>query len=169
MPINDPIAFDTRGQADPLPSFNFIAYVRALPVPFSKISSIEQVVETQTLQEGGENRYVRSLRAPNTKENLLVMEHGVLSGDLLFDAVWGAATSQLFKVGNAISCIFIIVKGNDQKIRRMYAVYDLVVKKWSISELDASRSNLLIEKLELSYQRIDRTLPVGLAAQALGI
>lgn len=146
---------------DPVPSFNFLVYIRTIPISFQKISSIEQVAETQTIQEGGENHYVHTLRAPSTKENTLVLENGLMGGNGVSQTAWWAVSSQLFRVGNRVGQLFIFVRNQKRQIAYLHVVHGLVLKKWSLSEMDAQKSGVLIERLEFSYQSLDRCIPAS--------
>lgn len=150
---------------EPIPSYRFSVYVQALRMGFSKITNIEESIETDTLQEGGVNDRVYSLRKPVTRERTLVLERGV--------AARGVATMALaaqFGVGNRLHTgMLIIIHKRNGEIGYIYEAEGPVVKKMSLSPLDSMGGQVLIETFEVAYEKIKQLPPIGLALNAAGV
>lgn len=129
--------------------YNFLVFVEDTKIAFSKISSIERSVEFESFTEGGMNGRVYSLSKPFTQEKTMVFERGVL---LKEDAKKSFAAGQRIKKEVAI---YIVNEQN--KNQKAYFLSGCVVKKSTIGEFDASRSDVMIEKLEIVYENITIT------------
>ena len=128
-----------------LPSHNFIVEIAFVRIPFAKIRSIEIGIETEVLMEGGENRYVYSLASPNNAEKILEMERIVSFADI---------KHKLLRVGVVFDHMLISVLDNAKKRKKMYVVSNVMLKKRTLSELDAMNGDVLVESLEFVYREI---------------
>jgi len=134
----------------PVPSHNFVVIIGVMPIPFSKVSSIEISIETEALMEGGENRFVHSLSKPATTEKTLVLERGVDSG--LLGAVLSTVATTTLRVGAVFSFIVISVLDQWGLPKKMYAATDAILKKRHFSELSAMSGEVFVESLEFVYK-----------------
>lgn len=136
---------------EPIPGYKFWVFLQAFTLGFSKITNMESSIETEPFHEGGVNHKVHSLNKSITGEKVMVLERGVANRGLATKYL-----TNIFKVGNRIyGDIFIMVFGRDQYLGKMYLVNGCTVKKWSISELNALSSELLIERFEITYETIE--------------
>jgi len=134
----------------PLPAYSFLVFMQMVPMGFSKISSIEYAIDTEPLVEGGVNSYVRSLVTPSKSEKKMVFERGIASR-MIEDNL----TSR-FSVGSRLNTpVIIIVKDINGFPSKMYELTGGFVKKWSQSDLDASKGAIQIEKIEIVYENIE--------------
>ncbi len=138
-----------QGHSNPLPSFNFTVFVDVLKFSFSKVSSIEIGMETQVLMEGGENRFAHSLSMPSSSEKLLVLERGVADKGIVTSLL-----NQLLRVGSIFGFIIIMVTTPGGFPKRIYVAQDVVLKKRSFTDLDASNSTVFVERMEWVYKSI---------------
>ncbi|HEY2094706.1 MAG TPA: phage tail protein [Thermoanaerobaculia bacterium] len=122
---------------------------------FQEVSGIQAELETETVTEGGENRFAyhlpRNVRYPN-----LVLKRGVVGkGSALAD--WMAAT---FDSGLAVPITpkDLLVSVLDQNRNPLlswtfHAAYPI---RWQLASLESMENKVLIETLELSYNYFDR-------------
>ena len=135
---------------EPIPVYKFKVYLQLTCLGFSKITNIEESVETEPLQEGGVNDRVYSLTRPVSTEKTLVMERGVANRGFLT-----AALSSQLEVGNRIHTdILIIAYDRDGTIAKMFEVHGAVVKKLAFSPLDSMSNEGMIETFELAYETL---------------
>lgn len=120
-----------------------------LDIRFSKVSGIGSSVETQTLQEGGQNLYSHRLPKAIQYDNL-VLERGLAVGSLLVAEF--NATMSLFKF-NPSNVLVSLLDESALPISSWLFMTAYPVK-WSISALDAESNQVVIESMELSYQRM---------------
>ena len=137
---------------NPLRAFRFRVYIGPMLMGFSKITGIENSVETETLQVGGINDRVYSLRKPVFAEKTMTFERGVAARGV------GALVGTLrFHPGQRIPTDIIITICNHMGLPvEAIVVGGAFVKKCTLSELDAMSDQVLIEQFEVSYEDIDR-------------
>lgn len=116
---------------------------------FSKLSGLSQTMETETLNEGGRN--TSTVHLPNgVKNQNLVLERGFILGSAL--ALEFNVTMNLFKfyTSNVIVTLF-----SEEGIPvSAWLLLKAFPAKWSVSDFDASQSNLVVDHLELAYSRM---------------
>lgn len=133
---------------EPIPVYKFKVYLQMACLGFSKITNLEESVETEALQEGGVNDRVYSLTKPVTAEKVLRMERGTA-----FRGAVSAALSSQLSVGKRLHTdILITAHKRDGAIGKIFDVHGAVVKKISFSNLDAMSGATLIETFELAYE-----------------
>ena len=125
-----------------LPAYNFGVRIGILPLSlgFQKVSGIQSSIETITYQEGGMNRSVHVFPKGVLNAGTLIME----KGRFLLDPIQ-------FLLGERINYLSIDVMSNDHLVLKTYIVKDALVKKWSVSDMNAQENGLLIDRFELEY------------------
>lgn len=120
-----------------------------LDIFFQKVSGLGSTVETAAIEEGGQNLYSQSLPKKIKYDNL-VLERGMAIGSPL--VIEFNATMSLFKFSPSNVLVTLL---DDTRVplagwlfMRAYPV------KWSVSDLDANANSVVIEHMELAYQRM---------------
>lgn len=116
---------------------------------FQKVSGLGSTVETIDVEEGGQNLYVQSLPKRVKYENL-VLERGVVVGSPL--VVEFNATMSLFKFSP--SNVLVTLIDNTRIPIAAWLFMKAYPVKWSVSDLDADSNSVVIEHMELTYQRM---------------
>lgn len=165
----NPVDLLVNRHPEPVPVYKFKVYLQLMCLGFSKITNIEESVETEALQEGGVNDRVYSLTKPVAAEKTLVMERGVANRGLLT-----AGLSSQLAVGHRIHTDILITAHNqDGTVGKIFEVHGAYVKKISYSGLDAMSDQIMIESFELCYETLkclDRIEDVvGLAGELIGV
>ena len=116
-------------------------------VMFQSVSGLSSEMTTESVKEGGENRFEHELPV-RTKFPNLVLKRGVIKGGSLI--TWCLNTFN----DMAIRPVDLEVKLlNEQHQPLMtWAVKQAWPKKWAVEDLNAMESKVLIESLELRYQ-----------------
>ena len=136
---------------EPVPSYKFQVFINNIRMGFSRVTNIEESIETEPLQEGGVNDRVYSLRAPVRGEKTLVLERGAGTRGLVLELL-----TLRFRVGQRIpGTMLILVSGRDGAITNNYEVHGAVNKKCKVGNLDAMSSEVLIESFELTYETLE--------------
>lgn len=120
-----------------------------IDVLFQKVSGLTSTVETATIEEGGQNLYVQSL-PKRIKYDNLVLERGVVVGSPL--VIEFNATMSLFKFSP--SNVLVTLLDNTNIPIAGWLFMKAYPVKWSVSDLDATANSVVIERMELSYQRM---------------
>lgn len=116
---------------------------------FSRLSGLNQTVDTETLKEGGRN--TSSIHLPNhISHDNLVLERGF---------IWGSALTLEFNVAMSLfqfytSNVIVTLFSEEGIPVSAWLLLKAFPSKWSVSDLDASQSSLVIDRMELSYSRI---------------
>jgi phage tail-like protein len=116
---------------------------------FQKVSGLGTTVDTETVEEGGENLYSQRLPKKIQHENL-VLERGMLTGSPL--VIEFNAAMSLFKFSP--SNVLVILLGNTRIPIASWLFMKAYPVKWSVSDLDATTNDVVIEYMELAYQRM---------------
>ena len=149
---------------EPVSGYQFQVFVSNIRMGFSKVTNIEESIETRAFQEGGVNDRVYSLYSPVTAERTLVFERGLGNSSQMSDLL-NPRTS----VGRRVlPDILIVVGARNGSVSNIYQVHGAVIKRWSLGELDALNSQVVIERFELTYETLE-SCPVShsLAGRAL--
>ncbi|MFI3220332.1 MAG: phage tail protein [Methylococcales bacterium] len=120
-----------------------------LDTRFKKVSGISSSVSTRTINEGGQNLYSQRLPEKVQYENL-VLERGLAVGSPL--AIELNVTMSLFKF-NPSNVLVSLLDESGIPISSWLFLTAFPVK-WTISPLDADANQVVIETLELSFQRM---------------
>ena len=120
-----------------------------IDIRFQKVSGLSADVETDTVKEGGQNRYVQKL-PKGVRFNNLVLERGMVVGSPL-NLEFNAAMS-LFKF--ATSNVLVTLLSEDKVPLAAWMFLKAFPVKWSTSDLNASDAALVIDTMELAYTRM---------------
>jgi len=117
-------------------------------VRFQSVSGLSMELETESVKEGGENRYEHVLPV-RSKFPLLILKRGLVKNSALLTQWCNDAFQSL------------IIKPVDISISLLNEAHEPLMtwnvkhawpKKWSLSELNAEQSTIAIETFELQYQ-----------------
>lgn len=130
-----------------------------LDMRFQRISGIGSQLDVTALRQGGEN--VGDIHLPeHVSHKPLVLERGVLS-KLPSTPMSGLFESGLGYFLNGYADIQVVLMDSRERPTCLWYIRDAMPTSWSLGDLSAAGSNVLIEKLELSYRWI-KQVPVKL-------
>ena len=123
---------------------------------FQSVSGLSVDMQTETLKEGGENRFEHILPV-RTKYSPLVLKRGTVKGSKLID--WCNDALLNFDIQPMDVLVHLLhVKRPDSNQSpegieplMSWKVINAWPKKWSVSDFNAEQSAIVIETLELSY------------------
>lgn len=125
----------------------------AIPNPidtlFQKVSGLGSSVETAPVEEGGQNLYTQSLPKKIKYENLVLHRGLVVGSPLVIE--FNVAMS-LFKFSP--SNVLVTLLDNTRIPIAGWLFMKAYPVKWSVSDLDAEANSVVIEQMELTYQRM---------------
>ena len=125
---------------------SFIVTIGLLKFSFAKVSNITDTIETEVLNEGGDNWGVHNLMKPRKSNQTLVLERGILaSPEGLADAA--------FTTGMPIYGLTVIIMQRG-KMRKAYAIVSGMITKVETSNLDALGSQPLYKTIEITHNGI---------------
>jgi phage tail-like protein len=133
----------------------------SVDVKFQSVSGLDSTLETETVKEGGENRFTHIIPT-RRKFGPLTLKRGLLGpktsvvGDWLKTTFEGEpfdveSRKEDFKV---IDTMTIKLLGEDTQPLMVWTITNVWPRSWKIGELNAERGEVLIETLELNYNRL---------------
>lgn len=135
--------------------------IRDADARFQGVSGLEAQIDAETIKEGGENRFVHNLPGRRTYSPL-VLKRGVIApdaGSVLTDWCQEWLRNPESRDARPIDLEIALLgesEGNGPPPTLfMWKIVHAWPKSWKFAELNAERSEILIETLELSYNRFD--------------
>jgi phage tail-like protein len=120
-----------------------------LDLRFQKVSGLSAEVETEDVNEGGQNLY--SHRLPTrVKYNNLTLERGMVIGSPL-NVEFNAAIS-LFKF--VTSSVLVTLLAESKAPLAAWLFLKAYPVKWSTSDLNATDNSVVIDTMELAYTQM---------------
>ncbi len=116
-------------------------------IGFQDVSGIGVDLETESITEGGENRFTYKLPIRAAYTNLVLKRAMITSGDLISwcnDAIENLDISP-------VSVVVSLLNEQHEPLKS-YAFINAYPLKWSVSNFNAESNNLVIETIELYYQ-----------------
>src|SRR5680860_88290 len=113
---------------------------------FQSVSGLSVEYETETVTEGGENRFVHELPV-RTKYSTLVLKRGMLVGSEVVKWCLDAFEKRQF-VPTDLQVLLLNENSEPLKVWKLARAWP---KKWTVSDFNAEENALVIETLELSY------------------
>lgn len=116
-------------------------------IRFREVSGLAMELEEESFNEGGENRFSHKLpgraRYPN-----LVLKRGLLTDTGVRTWIEDAVRNLII----APTTVWVTLLNDEHEPLETYTVAGAWPKKWSVSDLSAESSDIVVETLELAYQ-----------------
>lgn len=128
----------------------------AVETRFQSVSGLSVDMQTETLKEGGENRFEHILPV-RTKYSALVLKRGVVKDSKLVDWCNDALLNfDIQPMDVLVHLLHVKRSANNQPPEGIeplmsWKVINAWPKKWSISDFNAEQGAIAIETLELNY------------------
>lgn len=114
---------------------------------FKEVSGLDVQVETESVFEGGQNRFAWELPV-RTRYSNLVLKRGMFIGSGIL--MWCRNAFENF-VFEPVNLTVTLLNEHHVPVQAWYVV-NAVPKKWSVSGFNAEQSSVVIESITLSYQ-----------------
>lgn len=136
----------------PFTSFHFVVAFELFPqlpqdLHFQEVSGLSSTIETETLLEGGENRFAHKLpKRPSYQP--LQLKRGLLQGSGLVHWCKNAIENFNFRPTNVVVTLL-----NEKHLPIMgWRVMNAYPTKWEVARFNAEQSEIAIETMEFEYQ-----------------
>ncbi len=116
-------------------------------IRFRDVSGLSMELEEETLNEGGENRFIRKFPVRGRYPDL-VLKRGLLTDSAI--RKWCEAAIQELDIEPAT--VWVTLLNEKHEPLQTYTFINAWPKKWTISDLNAESSEIVVETLELAYQ-----------------
>ena len=114
---------------------------------FRDVSGLSMEVEEETYNEGGENRFIHKFPV-RARYADLILKRGLLTDSTV--RRWCEAAIQNLDIAPAT--VWVTLLNEDHEPLQTYTFVNAWPKKWSVSDLNAEASEIVVESLELAYQ-----------------
>lgn len=139
-PYSPPLGFHFR--------VDFGGVGKGRDVGFQSVSGLNQSVpNSETWEEGGENRFIHRLPKTPTYENL-VLKRGLLLDSGLIS--WFKNAIENFRF-NPTTVQVVLLNENHEPLQS-WTFVSAWPTKWNVDGMDAEKGGLMVETIELSYQ-----------------
>ena len=114
---------------------------------FQSVSGLSVEYETETINEGGENRFVYEIPVRTSYSNL-VLKRGMMVDSTVVQWCIDAFENRSFQPTD----LQVILLNENHEPLRTWSVVRAWPKRWSVSDFNAEDNSIVIETLELSYR-----------------
>ena len=114
---------------------------------FQSVTGLSVDMQTESLKEGGENRFEHTLPV-RTKYSPLVLKRGLVQDSKMVE--WCMDAILNFDI-RPMNLLVRLLNLSNPKPLVTWEVINAWPKKWSVSDLNAEQNSLAIESLELNY------------------
>ena len=116
-------------------------------IRFRDVSGLSMELEEETVVEGGENRFIQKLPVRGRYPDL-VLKRGLLTSSAV--RTWCENAIQKLEIEPVT--VWVTLLNQEHEPLQTYTFVNAWPKKWSISDLNAESSAVVVESLELAYQ-----------------
>ena len=114
---------------------------------FRDVSGFSSELETESINIGGENRFVQELPI-RTKYQNLVLKRGFLKDSVLIN--WCKEAIENLNI-NPVT-IWVSILNEKHESMHTFSFINAWPKKWEVSDLNAQSSEILVETIDICYQ-----------------
>lgn len=126
--------------------------VKSEDVRFQSVTGLDVQLETESLKEGGENRFTHELPGRSTFSSSLTLKRGLVDPKESWITNWCIDAFVNLKV-KPLNLLSVELLDENHNVLVKWDLAHVWPKSWKVAELNAERSEVLIETLELNYNR----------------
>lgn len=136
---------------EPFAGINFVVFMGTQILGFQSVSGISKRQDVEYIAEGGRNDYPLMLKKPQSTPHKLTFKRGyrvrtVLGSAPITDMMFG---DQISEESGKPGMIFVLGRGRE--IKALYGFCSQGIEEWTMSDLDAERSEPCIETFTISH------------------
>ena len=121
-------------------------------IRFQSVAGLDSNLDTETIKEGGENRFEHVLPV-RRKYGPLTLKRGMLRPKDSKLTEWLKKTFD-GELVTPIDKVTIHLLGEDHQSLMHWTINNVWPRSWKVGELNAEKGEVLIETLELNYNRL---------------
>jgi phage tail-like protein len=125
-----------------------------IDIRFQSVSGLDSTLETEPLKEGGENRYEHAMPV-RRKYGPLILKRGLIKPSTkgVGISVW---LKEAFDNEKMIVLPTVLIKllNEEHEPLMTWTINNVWPRSWKMAELNAMQGDVLIETLELNYNRL---------------
>ena len=133
-------------------TFHDLSNVKSEDVRFQSVAGLDVQLETDSWKEGGENRFTHELPGRSKYSSSLTLKRGLIKPKESGLTDWCLKAFVDLKI-TPLALVSVELLDPDHNVLVKWDLQHVWPKSWKIGELNAERSEVLIETLELNYNR----------------
>ena len=125
---------------------------KSIDIKFQSVNGLDATIDSETIKEGGENRFEHVVPSRH-KYGPLVLKRGLIApGDsAVTDWIKKAFDDQEYET---LDTVVINLLDEQHQSLMNWKINNVWPRSWKLSELNAGRAEVLIETLELNFNRL---------------
>lgn len=139
-------------------TFYGLPNVKNEDVRFQSVTGLDVQFDTESWKEGGENRFTHELPSRSKFSSSLTLKRGLIKPKESGITDWCIEAFVNLKV-TPLKLLSVELLDEEHNVLVKWDVEHVWPKSWKIGELNAERSEVLIETLELNYNRFTYKKP----------
>lgn len=148
----------------PAVGFHFLVTFEGLPnttsqdISFQSVAGLDVQLDTEIWKEGGQNHFAHAMPGRSKFSSSLTLKRGLLRPKQSGITDWCLEAFQDLKI-TPLKVVTVALLDEEHNVLVKWDLEHVWPKSWKIGELNAERSEILIETLELSYNRFTYKTP----------
>jgi phage tail-like protein len=138
-------------------TFSGLANGQEVDIGFQSVAGLDVSLDVEAFKEGGENRFEHNMPV-RRKYTKLTLKRGLISPGKSGLTDWCLDAFQRMKVV-PLNLVIVELLNEEHNVLMKWDVSHVWPISWKIGELNAERSEVLIETLELNYNRFELKNP----------
>ena len=131
----------------------FVTDKESIDVRFQSVSGLDATLDTETVKEGGENRFEHVIPV-RRKYGPLVLKRGLLTPSQSTVITSWLKDAFDHEIVSPIQLLQVSLLNEAHETLMLWKLSNVWPRSWKIGELNAERGEVLIETLELNYNRL---------------
>jgi len=141
----------------PLPAFFFEVIIGSGgDTSFQEVTGIRNELETESVVEGGENRFVHQLPKAVKHPNL-VLKRGIAKSDSSLVQWCKSVLEQDFTKAIETKELEVRLLNEEKEAVRSWSFVNAYPVNWEVESFNSTKNEVAIEKIELAYSHLERT------------
>lgn len=133
-------------------TFHDLPERQAVDVRFQSVSGLDVQMDTETWKEGGENHFEHILPGRSKFSSTLTLKRGLINPKSSGLTDWCINTFNHLKI-IPLPVVSVELLNEEHHVLAKWDVQHVWPKSWKVAELNAERGEILIETLELNFNR----------------
>ncbi|HXO77959.1 MAG TPA: phage tail protein [Puia sp.] len=134
-------------------SVNFtLSGATTVDVRFQSVTGLDSTIDTETIREGGENRFEHVIPT-RRRYGPLILKRGLLGPSQSGLTAWLKQTFDDEQY-QTLPTVSIYLLGEEHAPILHWTINNVWPRSWKIGDLNAERGEVLLETLELNYNRL---------------
>ena len=139
-------------------TFEGLSNARNADVRFQSVSGLDVQMDTESWKEGGENRFTHNFPGRSSFSSSLTLKRGLIKPKESGVTDWCINAFVHLKI-EPLNLVTVWLLDQDHNALLKWDLHHVWPKSWKMAELNAERSEVLIETLELNYNRFTYEKP----------